>query len=48
MEELFKTINRMIDNQEKSLSELSQKLEEQNKALVKINTRLGKIIEAVK
>jgi hypothetical protein len=48
MEQLFETLNRMIDNQEKFNNEIFQKLEEQNKALVEIDTRLGKLLEAVK
>jgi len=48
MDELFATLNRMIDNQEKFCNELAQKLEEQNKSLEQISERIGKITEAVK
>jgi len=48
MDDLISTLNRMIDNQEKFCNELAQKLEEQNKALIEIDQRIGKIIEVVK
>jgi cell pole-organizing protein PopZ len=48
MEELLKTMNRIIENNERFYRELSQKLEERHKSLVEADTRLGKIMEAVK
>jgi len=48
MEELLTTIERMIESHERFCRDVSKKLEERNKALVEIDVRIGKIIEAAK
>jgi len=48
MEELFKTLNEMIENQEKFNAEVSRRLKEQTRSLIEIDRRLEKIVEAVK
>ena len=48
MEELFKTLYRMIDNQEKFNAEFTRRIEEQTRSLIEIDKRIGKIMEAAK
>jgi len=47
MEELIKTMNRMIDTLERN-NEIARRIEEHNRALVEIDESLDRIIGAAK